>query len=696
MPLSFPPLQELSSVHAALAWLLAEKPTENGAILADARAKGLIISDEGPHWKADGGIMTSLTESALPRLPSDAGRLGEIMHGIGEISARCHAQTLPTLFVNYLKSRQADMRLSEVFGAAVRCDSRIPRQINVGNVAFGQWLARSTLSWSTFDQAVVRIGHPDDVFGGFGLKFVARVIFCIAPHVIDAWITDHPDHPAVSIIGSAALTMVFPFDHESAIAPLLESATPAIKCLGAAAVVCPVAMQSGLSFRDCHKALVDAGFAPADATWMSGMRIKNAIHARYRIEHAREENTARLRYIEKNPDKAIGGIRNAEFEMNHSRAQLTRADEAYATLLPELEGMLSAMAADWPGSGLSEEQMQSLEFIFVDTAEIRHRLATKLSHTANRDWLLKRNIDRLVDFVGLRKNPGDISKQYFLPDERQYNALAHWAAQSLVLLYDPDNRGVGRRTSDLVLGVATAAERLMAQPFISGRQPDAWHSIMTRAACADRFAFMVIASTPEARQETVMRLNDLALDFAFKLLSARNLPERSGTAFHQLTAQAAQHIELLANADESRETWALADALPDFARALALWASPSLVEKHKELALHLFRRICVPPLSRSNYNLQMSRMLTLLDTAIASATEAQKGDLVSDLKRLWIAGYRDWIAIVPQYESIAEKLALAVEKDGPERAEIIGDAIFTHSRCRQLIDAASNDPEAML
>ncbi len=108
---------------------------------------------------------------------------------------------------------------------------------------------------------------------------------------------------------------------------------------------------------------------------MTGMRIKNAVHARYRIQHGREQNTARLRYLEQNPDKAIGGIRNTEAEMKMLRMHLDRGADAYAKLLPELEGMLTDMAADWPSGGLSDAQMQSLEFIFVDTAEIRHRLA---------------------------------------------------------------------------------------------------------------------------------------------------------------------------------------------------------------------------------------------------------------------------------------------------------------------------------
>lgn len=686
MPLSLPPLDVMPSVHAALTWLLDEFPRDDRQILTDARAKGLIISDEGPHWKADGEVITRLAEAAISKLPSDSDRLGELLHGIGEITARCHAPTLPDLFANELRLRRPEV-LSEAFDAAVRCDSQTSRQTDISNVALGQWITRSTLTWNTFHQAVVHIGHPTHVFGSFGLKFVTRVFLCIDPSVIDTWISRHPDHHAISIIGSAALTMVFPFDHGAAVAPLLKSATPAIKCIGAAAIVCPVGMQPELSLRDCHKTLVDAGFAPADAIWMSGMRIKNTIHARYRIEHGREQNTARLRYLEKNPDKAIGGIRNAKFEIDNSRRQLERAESAYANLLPKLEEMLSDMVADWPGDGLSDEQMCDLELVFVDTAEIRHRLATKLSHRANRNWLLKRNIGQLAEFIGLARNPEDISEKYFLPDEKRFPALAAWAAQSLIELYDDDNRGVGRRTSDLVAGVAKAAERLVEQPFISGRRPDAWQAVTTRAACACRFAFMVVSSVPEQRRATVAQLNNLALDFAFKLMSARSLPYQSGHQFHQLVAQAVQHMQMLPDPDGIREKWAVTDALPDFARALALWASPSLVGKHKKLAQALFTGTCRLPLSRSGYDLGMSQMLTLLDMAIASAIGAQKSDLNSEIKRLWLAGYADWVPIAPQYESIAEKLALAIEEDGPERVEIVANAAFASSNCRRLIDA---------
>jgi hypothetical protein len=688
MPLSFPTLQELRSVHAALAWLLARQDNADSDIIAAARLKGLVLSEDGPHWKVDDALVTGLTEDALGRLPGDPDRFGEILHGIGEMAARSHAPTLSALFVNYLKALRGQIPLQKILDAAVKCDTAIPRQVRVDEIALAQWLTRATLEWSTFDAAVSRIGHPDRVLGRFGLGFAARVILGTDTSAIDGWIAAHPDHPAVAVIGSAALTMVFPFDTQAAVAPLLESKNAAIKCLGAASIVCPVGLKAPSSFRDCHRTLVAAGFAVADATWMTGMRIKNAVHARYRIEHGREQDSARLLYVDQNPDKAMGGLRNADAEITMLRDGLNRAEEAYLKLLPELEAMFVDMAADWPAEGLSREQMVSLDHIFVDTAEIRHRLAAKLSHQTNRDWLLKRNITRLEDFIGLKKNPAEIPKEYFLPDERRFAAIEKWTAESLILLYDPDNRGVGKRTSDLVSGVAKAATDLIAQPFISGRQPEHWQSVMTRSACAGRFAFAVVASTPTERRDTVVQLNELALDHAFTLLSAQNPPSNAATPLHELTAQAVEQMGLSSSPDALREKWALAETLPAFSRALALWSSPTLVEKHMALACDLFQRVGTVPLSHGSYNVQMSRMLTLLDVAIASSVPTGKDELIACICQLWKSAYRDWLQISIRWEGIAGLLASAVEKEGSERAQIVADRAFANSYCRRLIDSS--------
>lgn len=694
MRLNLPKLQDMPSVHAALAWLLQNHA--EGGIPEAAQAARVILADDGPQWKADGEMVMRLVEESLAQLPDDPDRLGEIVHGLGEMAARSHVPSLADLLVTHLEAQRTHLSLQKLFDAAVACDRAIPQETGVDDLALAQWLSRATLDWNTFSAAVHRIGHPDRVFGHFGLGFVVRIVFRVDPSIIDDWIAAHPDNLTIAVIGSVTLHMIFPFDGTAATSALLDSKNVAIKCLGAASLVCPISQESPSSLSDCYKLLVAVGFAPSDVTWMTGMRIKNAIHARYWNEHTREQTNARLRYVEEHPDQAMGGLRNAEAEMKMLRTQLDDAAKIYAELLPELEAMLSDMAKEWPAEGLSEEQMRSLELIFVDTAEIRYRLAAKLTHQGNRDWLLKRNIDRLRDFIGLAKTPDAVSKEYFLPDERRFAAIADWTAPSFVLLYEEDNRGVGRRTSDLVSSTAVAAERLMAQPFIPGRQPGPWQSIMTRAACAGRFAFAVVASTSEAQRPSVERLNEMALDHAFKILSARNLPSESWDTFHRLSIQAVRHMELTANPDAVREKWGTTKNLPDFARALALWSSPALVEKYKALARELFERVCVMPLSRGGYNLQMSRMLTLLDTAIASSFQAHKSDLIVCIKVIWESGYREWMPITDRLEKIAEKLAFAVDHDGTERAEIAADEVFSTSYCRRLIDASAKQDEKPL
>lgn len=689
---SLPTLQELPSVSVALTWLLSDRPKiTDRNVLVVARLCGLITSEARGGWKVDGAMATRLAKSALKRLPSKPGQLGDILHGLGEMAARAHdAQFLP-LVVDCLRRRRGRLRLEESLDAAIKRDGKIRRPVQFGDLAFAQWLSRANLRWDTFHAALVRIGHPHDLFGGgrFGLRFAARVILTVDSRAIDKWIGAHPDSPSVAAIGGAALSMVFPFDGSAAIAPLLKSRNAAIRCLAAVSIVCPVNVQPLLlSFHECHAALVAGGFEAADATWMTGIRIKHAIHERYGLEHQREQETARLRYLEQSPDGATGGRRNAEAELQMLRTRLSHREERYSKLLPELEEMLNSMATDWPDEGLSDRQMAALENIFVDTAEFRHRLAEKLSHQGNREWLLKRNVSRLRDFIGLAGKPADIPTAHFHANEQRFEAIEQWTARSLILLYENDTRGIGKRTSDLVSVVAMAAERLVEQPFIASRKPEAWQSVMARAACADRFALTVVARVPEGQRAAVARLNELAIDHTFTILCAKYPPADALQLFHQLSAQAVKQMGFLSNPDDLREKWGLAEDLPDFSRALAIWSSANLVEKHKALASMLFRRNGLLPLSRNGSDLQMSRLLTLLDLAIASCAIAGRRDLFPYVIGLWDAAYRDWLPITGQWARTAEQLAAAVSADGSERAALMANSSFATSYCRQLVDAS--------
>ena len=656
-----------------------------------ARLLGLIRDAGQGEWKPDGAAVTRLAKAALRRLPVDPEQLGDILHGLGEIAARSHVSIIE-LLIAYL-GRRRRLRLNKVFAMAFAREAKTRQPVRLDAVAFAQWLSGATTNWDTLTLALSHVEHGHRFIGSgrYGLAFTARIVIGLDARAVDACIRANPNRQRLTAIGNSALAIIFPFDGKPRPAALLRSRNAAIQSIGAAALISlREIMGVPLGFRDCQAMLVAGGIAPSDATWMMGLRIKEAIHQRYRLEDALRNEAARLRYVEKNPQAAMGGAHKADAEMHMLRRRLDSYTERYTKLLPELEAMLTDMAAIWPGDGLSDEQMHWLDNIFVDTAEFRHRLAEKLPPGSNRDWLLRQNIARLQDFLGLAKTPGEVPTSYFSPDERRFQPLADWTSKSLFLLYEADRHGVGKRTSFLVSGVAQAATALMAQPFIAARRPEAWQSILTRAACAYRFALMVVAGVPEVKRNSVTTLNTLALEHAFTILSQGPIPAQASQAFFSLTTQAVHAMYYQPSPDDVREAWGLAQTLPDFARALALWSSPVLVAKHRALASDLFCRLGNLPLSQGGLDLHMSQMVSLLDMAISSCATAGRTDVIAEIVSLWREAYKDWHAINDTWAESAAMLAGAVAADGPDRVQLLADRSFAQSYCVQLIGSSKS------
>jgi hypothetical protein len=598
-------------------------------MLVKGHLSGLIDSPSQVHWKVDGATANRLASRALRRLPHDPQKLGYILYGLGEIGARGTTELALTL-THHLAKRRPRVSFLKVLDAAAALDAKRSVNPQISALDFAQWISGAPLAWPTFNRAIYRIGHPDFLLGAgrYGLRFAAGIISVIDPRAIDVWIVRHPNRLRVAIIGSAILPTGFDFDVLARATLLLRSRIPAIKCLAASLHVCPIFPVPALAgFRDCRRTLVENGIHPADAAWMMAYRIKEAVHARYWAQHQLEGSQARLRSLEANPNVAIGGPHNFNAEMRPLLAQIENFTKRLSELAPELEGMLSDLAADWPSDGLSDGQMESLDYNFVNTPQIRYRLAEKLPHKVNRDWLLKRNIGQLSALIGLSREPAAIFGVHFSADDSQLDRDLPWAAQSLILLHADDHRGVGKRTSDLVGGLSCAFEALAAQPFAAARAPMRFQSALARAACAYLFALMMVACTPDAERGKVEVLNKMAIGHVLILLCVTSPDARSSQLLFKLTARTVQQMSYCADGDELRRQWAGKEELPAFARALALWSSPVLIEENGALATALFRRTAELPLSRGVRDLQVSRMLTLLDLAVSVCAEAGREDL---------------------------------------------------------------------
>ena len=193
---------------------------------------------------------------------------------------------------------------------------------------------------------------------------------------------------------------------------------------------------------------------------------------------------------------------------------------------------------------------------------------------------------------------------------------------------------------------------------------------------------------PEQRRSEVERLNQLALDHVFQLLCLKYPGVRSSQLVFKLTVRAVSQMGYYADADARRRLWAKTEAMPPFASALALWSSLALVEEDNGFAFELFRRASALPLSRGERDLRVSQILTLLDLAIASCSQAARPALIAGIVALWAEVYRDWLPITDRWANAAEMMAAAIDREGPERSALLAEPSFANTHCRRIIEAA--------
>lgn len=387
---SQPAIENLTSVTAALLWLLElDGAVSKDQILHEARQRGLIDSDVGANWKADGLILDKMLRAALRRPLPSSEEMGAILHGLGEMGARSHARIVAPVQA-FLRRHKRSFDFSVLLDTAEALDNQFRRPLKVDTLAFAQWIGGSTVSWTDFEAAANRIERPwSDAGGAFGFGFVAQTMIRSDLTAVDHWVAAHSQSQALATLGRAISQAVM---KPGAALPLLKSRIAAFRLIAAAALVAPVfTPKLPVKVRDVIATLTANDFAHGDAIWIAGRLIKEALHSRYRLIDTLEKSEARLKYLRRNPEKVSGGRHNVDSEQRWLERRLTDLNAQYTGLLPTLEQMLIELAELWPDAGLSDQQLAQLENIFVGTPEIRFRLAEKLQHLGNRDWFLKAN-----------------------------------------------------------------------------------------------------------------------------------------------------------------------------------------------------------------------------------------------------------------------------------------------------------------
>ena len=648
---------------------------------------GLIRISHSTDVKVDSRSLPKLLKKEIHKVPRDPESLSYFLHGLGEMSARSHAQTSDFLIEKL--SKDFKIRWEKVVSVAFSREEPLDNLSRLDVLGFSQWISSSKLEWNTLAAAKSHIGCGREpiLCGHYGITFLSRIALTINARAADTLLKQHPNDTRTAAIGRAALQITTPLEGTPQPEALLRSHRAAVRCLGAAALLTPPDWDSKhQSLEECHNIFLMAGLTASDCIWMMALRLKESIHRHYQLRSVKEDQTVRLNEIKRHPDRAIGGPQNAAQEMTLIKERLDTAVQKQSELKVNIENTIKDISSLWPENGLSEKQIEWLEPCFVDTDEFRYRLAERLPLGNNRDSLLKTNIDTLRTTFGFipKNNKPSLTSPPIL-DDKKFVETAPWAVESIILLHQKDPTKIGRVTGQLLNPIHKIITEKLQHPFIRYRQPSLWENMLSSIIYAYRFAFVVVGVSREKYDIELSSLNEHAIKNTYSLLSTIEAKYQKQWLLNRLILDCLHSTYSLSNTEEVLQTWALSDNLHYFARALALWSSPQLIDQHYELSVWLFEITSEPPMSRESCNESFNTILNLIDTAFASAAASNRPDIIDDLVSRWKHAYQNWPFTFTEGDQIILKLANAVKTNGEDRKWLLAEPEFQYSACRRFL-----------
>lgn len=683
------PIDHTPGVIETLGWLLdIRKQRPPAYVLLRARLRGLIPWSLRSNWKVNGPATKWALTRSIRRLPKDPLALASIVHGLGEMQARCHADLIEPLATHFHARQLRDPFIARLLTTTLDLSSRAPRALDTRALALAQTLRESTLNWEDYETAYWYMEHPYDIpsSGWYGLTFATQFAVRINPKALSKWIAKTPTQQALSAVVHMASNYLCE-DRIRAEDSLLNSGHPLLLQMAAASL-------SGVGddrhptkqYREVHRFLVKRGVAAGDAIWLASRRLKDTIHTRHRLRDRLKASTQNLRFLRTHPAQAPGGEENAAHEIKNLESEIQKHVAAGTDCDATLEDILTDMASCWPEGGLTDDQMSSLEPIFVDTPEFRHRLAIKLLQSNDRQKLLKKNIAQIARLIGLDADPAHFFDDYFnisIAADR-YRQIALWSARSIIDLYEQDKKGAGHRAGQLISPLAKSAQALIEEPFVAVRRPSQWESAVARSIAADIFSLTIVAETPEDRQNSVEKLRTCALEDAFKVL---NLAGDRLAGRHLIDEFVSIAIDLCG--PEYLLSWADCADLPPLIRAWALWANPKNALANLDFARDLFLKASMPPVSPRVEIHHFEKLASMLDSIMVAAAKVDATQAIAELQGLWNVAIADWPGYQERWSDTASKIARALLSAGPDRDFILADGAFQKSATKAWLLSAA-------
>lgn len=677
---------ETPGVGETLQWLASRGRTGlPRLVMRPSRLNELVQLKDG-RWHADSSAFERALMRSIARLPREPDRLAALLCGFGEMAARSHFDPMLIVEAKLKQRRFSERKLTELAAAAVALSWKDGRPPPVRQVAVAQAFARPALDWDLLEFARSWVGHePEMSLGGsYGLVFALRIVLRLSPSALRLWHHRNSGKLVTSVlmpvIGAELWHCRVTLSDR-----LLATRIPCCAAFAIAIGAEPAVPEAApVSYLALVAKLTATGTSTADAIWQTAHVLKDAVHQHHFIASQGQGRVFAARRDQK--QRTAAGAPDKSNWIATSRGDHAQRQSDHDL---RLETLLNDLAGIWPADGLSETQMDVLDPAFVDTPQIRFRLADKIAHPANRQSLLKRNIDQFKAEVGLFAKPTSAFDAYHAPEPERFYDLALVTARSFIAVNRDTPQEIGRKTSNFLAEGVAAAFGFLEQPFIAARQPMRWRSAISRTTCALIFALLIVGSVEPAFRQAVERLRQLALMHAANVLALGqySIRERSvldtlsGLAIQTMMAGPAERDELL--------TWSQRRDLPAIVRARALFAVALWQPTDNQQAHDLFCGAAELPLSARAEPDHLNRLASLLDFAAAKAWQADDAARLTLLVELWSSIKPAWGSHMSECEDFAQVLERGLRHDGPERRRILTDDMFRESYVRAVIVGAN-------
>jgi len=642
-----------------------------------AQVSGLLKNDLTDLWSADTKMSELLLQDALNRdsLLPDNSFLAQIFIGLGEMSAHSHADLITPMEQKLLNSQYKAL-LSETINTVIERYTLFGKPYSDEELAMSKAIAEAPFSWQTLlttQHICSRLGFSSR----YGISYSAKLFLRVDAEGFAKWFSDSTNEAIYSITETIAEELVFKKD-KKLISILINTGGNALKSLCASALMTPFERDIELDYKKVAAQLIKSGISSGDTLWITGYLLKEAIHSRYRLKSRVSDNKAQLTHLKS--ICAEQSDQNTKQEKEFIEASHENIISSLDNAEKEIDRILIEMATIWPAKGMTPLQFEQLKHCFVDTQEIKYKLAIQLGQEQDKEKLLKDNINAFKKYVGITSK-SEVTKD-FLSFHDHDGELLLWTAYSFIELNKGDSKPLSRILGNLVKSHTDNLNQFIEQPYIVQRQSEKWISATSRLAVLHYFVLTVYEVSDEEKKKEIEEILPFAVEHV--LLLFRQVKGRWQDLVNDLPDKLIIETAFLIrsiNSIESYQNMVIYDKkLPDYLRALVIWGNPQLTQENTVLAKHLFVSIGTLPSAHSQVNRCLIQILNVLDIAIANSKEAEQED---ELIKLWEEIYQDWQGVLAnsKWARTAEWLISAINGDELSQKEVIESSTWRDSNC---------------